>query len=119
MTVSTPHAFRLMRGADGKPGTLTELTLSRPMDHADGLRAIGHGRFLVSENGPQGGVAIATVKGDTVDLAMVSGSRPGTTSAVLVGNQAWAVIPKLDYLFSPALAGKDPGPFTIYSISVR
>ena len=56
---------------------------------------------------------------DRLALAMVSGSKPGTTSAVMIGNHAWAVIAKLDYLFSPALIDKDPGPFTIYSVLVQ
>jgi sugar lactone lactonase YvrE len=115
-TVATSHAFRMTFGKGGTPGTLTELTLSRPMDRGDGLRALGKGRFLIAEGGPAGGVAIATVKGDALDLAMIPGSKPGATSAVKVGGDIWMVVPKLAFMRSP---DQDPGPYAIYSVSER
>jgi hypothetical protein len=46
---------------DGKAGAVTELTPSRPLDHADAMRAHGNGFLLIEGNGKLDKV---TVKGD-------------------------------------------------------
>lgn len=114
-TVGTSRAFRVAIGRDGRDGGLAELTPSRPMDHPDGLRFLAPGRFLIGENGDGGGITLARVAGDRLELTKLEGSLPGTTSAVAIGKRAYGVVAKLRYR-APAMAGQDPGPFAVYSV---
>jgi hypothetical protein len=53
---------------DGKAGAVTELTPSRPLDHADALRASGESFLLIEGNGKLDKV---TVKGDAAEIATI------------------------------------------------
>ena len=117
-TVTTSRAFRLPVDRTGLPGTLAELTPSRALDHPDGLRFVAPGRFLFGENGEHGGISEATVQGDALQVRMLEGSRPGTTSAIAYRGRAYGVVAKLKYR-APDMAGQDPGPFAIYAVPLR
>ena len=110
-SVTTARAFRVGIAADGSAAGLTELTTSRPLKHPDGLRNIGAGRFLIAENSPEGGVVLATLKGDALDIRTLTGGRPGTTSAVARDGRAWAVVAN-----AAAPEGQPASPTVIYSL---
>lgn len=115
-SVFTGRVFRVKIAANGKPGAVTELRPSRPLDHPDGLRALGHGRFLVSELGPDGGISVVRVKGDTLAVSLLPDSPKGVTSAVALKGSAWGVVAQRRYLMDPKLKTEDPGPFVIHAI---
>ena len=118
-SVITGRAFRIAIGKDTHAAATIELTPSRPLAHPDGVRALGGHRFLVTENGADGGVAIGTLAGNRLDIRKLDGGQGGTTSAVAVGGTGWAVVAKLGYLRDPALRDKDPGVFSIYSFPLK
>ena len=117
-TVSTSRVFRLPLDQDGSPGTLAELAPSRPLDHPDGMRFVSPGHFLFGENGEKGGISEGIVHGDAIDVRMIEGSRPGTTSAIPYRGRAYGVVARLRYR-APEMAGQDPGVFSIYSVPLR
>jgi sugar lactone lactonase YvrE len=115
-SVRSSRVFRLPLDRTGQPGTLVELTPSRALDHPDGMRFVGKGRFLFGENGEAGGVSEAVVApGDRLDVRLLPGSLPGTTSAIAYRKRAYGVVAKLRFR-APEMAGQDPGPFDIYSV---
>jgi hypothetical protein len=111
-TVATGHMFRIPVGADGAAGPPTELQPSLPLDHPDGLRALGGLTFLQSENGDQGRVAEVTIDGDKATITPLK-SEPGVVSAVRAKGRIWTIDAKFAYRRDPALKGKDPNPFLI------
>jgi sugar lactone lactonase YvrE len=115
-SVRSSRVFRLPLDRAGQPGTLVELTPSRPLDHPDAMRFVAKGRFLFGENGEAGGISEAIVApGDKLDVRMLPGSLPGTTSAIAYRGRAYGVVAKLRFR-APEMAGQDPGPFDIYSV---
>lgn len=115
-SVRSSRVFHLPVGRDGAPGTLVELTPSRPLDHPDGMRFVSKGRFLFGENGEKGGISEAVVApGNRLEVRLLPDSLPGTTSAVALKGRAYGVVAKLAFR-APEKAGQDPGPFNIYSV---
>jgi sugar lactone lactonase YvrE len=113
-SVTTARAFRVGIAPDGSAAGLTELSPSRPLRRPDGLRNIGAGRFLIAENSPEGGIALATLTGDRLEIRTLAGGRPGTTSAVLRDGRAWGVVA------NPAEKQAANGQSTtIYSVSIE
>ncbi|MEO6152732.1 MAG: hypothetical protein ABIT09_06270 [Croceibacterium sp.] len=103
---------RVETNPDGTYARLTTLTLSDKLNGPDGLRAMGGNRFLQAE-GPGGRVAIITVTGNTATVTPVRTSLDSSPGTAQVGKVGYAIEGKANYLFDPALKGKDPGPFMI------
>ncbi|WP_293969421.1 hypothetical protein [Sphingomonas sp.] len=115
-SVRSNRVFRVKPNGDGAPGELVELAPSRPLDHPDGLRFVAKGRFLFGENGEQGGISEAVVMpGNRLEVRMLPGSLPGTTSAIAWKGRAYGVVAKLRFR-AAEMAGQDPGLFTVYSV---
>ncbi|MGX9432070.1 MULTISPECIES: NHL repeat-containing protein [Bradyrhizobium] len=94
---------------DGKAGEITELKPSRPLDHADAMRAFG-GDFLLVEGA--GRLDKVTVTGDEAKVDVIKDGLAEPVSVTQVGNTGWIAEGKLSYLIGPN-KGKDPGPFAI------
>ena len=105
---------RVDRGADGAYAGLTTLTLSQPVDGPDALRPVGGNRFLQAE-GNSGRIALVEVEGDRATVTTITDQFDSVASVARVGNVGYSVEGKIAYRFDPALAGQDPGPFTIES----
>lgn len=113
--VSRGALMRVDRGADGKAGALTELTLSQPIAGPDGFRLIEGNRFVLAE-GNGGRIDEVVISGDNAEIRVLREglmSPPGVTP---FGNVAYAVEGKIGYLIDPKLKGQDPGTFTIHAI---
>ncbi|MFH0295907.1 hypothetical protein AAFX91_01510 [Bradyrhizobium sp. 31Argb] len=100
---------------DGKAGEITELKPSRPLDHADAMRAFG-GDFLLVEGA--GRLDKVTVTGDEARVDVIKDGLAEPVSVTQVGNTGWIAEGKLSYLIGPN-KGKDPGPFAIVPVPLK
>jgi hypothetical protein len=101
--------------ADGTAGPITPLVLSQPVAGPDGFRFIGGNRFLLAE-GNAGRVDLVTISGIRADIQVLREGLQSPPAVTLVGNTVYALEGKILYLVSPALKGKDPGPFKAYAV---
>jgi hypothetical protein len=101
--------------ADGTAGPITPLVLSQAVAGPDGFRAIGANRFLLAE-GNSGRIDLVTISGVHADIHVLREGLQSPPAVTLVGNTVYALEGKILYLISPALKGKDPGPFKAYAV---
>ena len=113
-TFTTSKLFRVAIDKGGGAGAVVELATSLPLDHPDGLRAIGGMRFLQAEG--LGRITVLTIDGTHASMSVLTSGRPGLTSMTVAGGQVWALNAKLAYLTQPEFKDKDPGPFSAESI---
>ena len=109
---------RVERAGDGSFARLAMVATSLPLSGPDGLRPLGHGRFLQAE-GPGGRVALLTIAGDRAELRTLASGINYPASMALVGRTVYVPEGKIDYLINPAKRGQDPGPFTIHAVPLR
>jgi sugar lactone lactonase YvrE len=114
--VTTYIPAKLFRVAvkDGKAGALTELKPSRPLDHADAMRAFGDGFLLIEGNGKLDKV---TIKGDVAEIATIKDGFAEPVSVTQVGDRAWVAEGKLSYIVGDN-KGKNPGPFMLTPVAL-
>jgi len=116
-SVSANKILRLEIAADGKARKIVDLTLSRPLDRPDGMRAIGTHRLLLAEN--SGKMDIVTFEGPDKTKAVIQTIREGlesTPGVTATRGTAWIVEGKLNYRNDPAMKDKDPGVFKMYAV---
>jgi sugar lactone lactonase YvrE len=99
----------------GGKAELKLLTASRKMEGPDGLRPIGGNRFLQAEGGG-GRITLVTIEGDNARIDVLREGLQSSPGVTLIGNTAYAVEGKINYLFDAQLRGKDPGPFKAIAI---
>ncbi|WP_291698140.1 hypothetical protein [Bradyrhizobium sp.] len=99
---------------DGKAGAVTELKPSRPLDHADAMRAFGDGFLLIEGNGKLDKVV---VKGDAAGIETIKDGFAEPVSVTRVGDIAWVAEGKLSYIIGDN-KGKDPGPFVLKPVAL-
>ena len=114
VTTYIPAALFKIAVKDGKAGAVTALKTSRPLDHADAMRAFGDS-FLVIEGA--GRLDKVTIKGDEAQIETVKDGFSEPVSVTQVGNTAWVAEGKLSYIIGDNKE-KDPGPFTIKPVSL-
>src|ERR1700748_3755571 len=100
---------------DGKAGAVTELKTSRPIDHADAMRAFGDS-FLLIEGA--GRLTKVSVKGDEAQIETIKDGFAEPVSVTQVGDTAWVAEGKLSYIIGDNKE-KDPGPFTIKPVALK
>ncbi len=100
---------------DGSAGPITTLLLSQPVAGPDGFRFIGGNRFLLAE-GNAGRIDLVTISGIHADIHVLREGLQSPPAVTLVGNTVYALEGKILYLITPALKGKDPGPFKAYAV---
>jgi sugar lactone lactonase YvrE len=99
---------------DGKAGAVTELKPSRPLDHADAMRAHGTDLLLIEGNGKLDKV---TLKGDQAEIDTIKEGFNGPVSVTEIGDTGWVAEGKLSYIIG-ADKGKDPGPFVLTPVTL-
>ncbi len=113
--VQKNELWRVVLPAPGKPAALTLLNASRKMEGPDAIRPIGGNRFLQAE-GTGGRITIVTVEGNNARIDVLREGLDSSPGVTLIGNTAYAVEGKIQYLFNPQFRGKDPGPFKAIAI---
>lgn len=113
--VQKNELWRIALPAAGKPAQLTLLKASEKMGGPDGLRHIGGNRFLQAE-GTSGRATLVTIKGDEATIKVLRDGLNSSPGITLIGHTVYVVEGKIQYLFSPELRGKDPGPFKAIAI---
>lgn len=114
VTTFIPGKLFKIDAKDGKAGKVTELKPSRPIDHADAMRAFGDSFLLIEGSGKLDRV---TVKGDTADIETIKDGLAEPVSVTQVGDTGWIAEGKLSYLIGPN-KGKDPGPFEVKAVTL-
>ena len=114
VTTYIPAALFKITVKDGKAGAVTALKSSRPLDHADAMRAFGDSLLLIEGNGKLDKV---TIKGDDATIETIKDGFAEPVSVTQVGDTAWVAEGKLSYIIGDN-KGKDPGPFTLKPVSL-
>jgi streptogramin lyase len=114
VTTYVPAKLFRIAAKDGKAGAVTELKSSRPLDHADAMRAFGDGFLLIEGNGKLNKV---TIKGDEANIETIQDGLAEPVSVTQVGDTGWVAEGKLSYLIGEN-KGKDPGSFTIKPVAL-
>jgi sugar lactone lactonase YvrE len=114
VTTFIPAALFKITVKDGKAGAVTALKSSRPLDHADAMRAFGDSLLLIEGNGKLDKV---TIKGDDAEIETIKDGFAEPVSVTQVGDTAWVAEGKLSYIIGDN-KGKDPGPFTLKPVSL-
>ena len=99
---------------NGKAGEVFELKPSRPLDHADAMRAHGEGFLLIEGNGKLDRV---TVNGKEAGIETIKNGLAEPVSVTQVGGIAWVAEGKLSFIVGPN-KGKDPGPFKLQPVAL-
>jgi sugar lactone lactonase YvrE len=113
--VQKQEMWRVELRTGGAPAVLTKLNVDMPMAGPDGLRSIGGNRFLQAE-GTSGRITLLTITGDNVTTVVLREGLQSSPGVTLIGNTAYAVEGKINYLFDAKLRGQDPGPFKAIAI---
>jgi streptogramin lyase len=114
VTTYIPAALFKITVKDGKAGAVTALKSSRPLDHADAIRAFGDSLLLIEGNGKLDKV---TIKGDDAEIETIKDGFTEPVSVTQVGDTAWVAEGKLSYIIGDNKE-KDPGPFALKPVSL-
>src|SRR5450755_3060852 len=114
VTTYIPAALFKIAVKDGKAGAVTALKTSRPIDHADAMRASGDSLLLIEGNGKLDKV---TIKGSEAQIDTIKDGFAEPVSVTQVGNTAWVAEGKLSYIIGDNKE-KDPGPFAIKPVTL-
>jgi len=114
VTTFIPAALFKIAVIDGKPGHVTALKPSRPLDHTDGMRAYGDGFLLIEGAGRLDKV---TIKDDAAEIETIQDGFVEPVAVTVVGNTGWVAEGKSSFLFG-ANKAKDPGPFTVKPVAL-
>jgi sugar lactone lactonase YvrE len=113
--VQKQEMWRVELRPGGAPAVLTRLDVDMALAGPDGLRPVGGNRFLQAE-GTAGRITLLTITGDSVQTIVLREGLQSSPGVTLIGNTAYAVEGKINYLFDAQLRGKDPGPFKAIAI---
>ncbi|MGH8150538.1 MAG: hypothetical protein ACRETB_11275 [Steroidobacteraceae bacterium] len=116
--ITRNRLLRVDHSPSGRFLGLTTLTTSQPISGPDGLRLIGGNRFALAE-GRAGRIDEVTIRGDRATIRVLRSGLLSPASVTPVGDTVYAADGKVEYLFSPALKGKDPGPFVVHAIPIH
>jgi sugar lactone lactonase YvrE len=113
--VQKQEMWRVKPQAGATPAVLTKLNVDIKLAGPDGLRSIGGNRFLQAE-GTAGRITLLTITGDNVTTVVLREGLQSSPGVTLIGNTAYAVEGKINYLIDAKLRGQDPGPFKAIAI---
>lgn len=114
VTTFIPAALFKIAVKDGKAGAVTPLKTSRPIDHADAMRAFGDELLLIEGNGKLDKV---TVKGDAAEIETLKDGLAEPVSVTVVGNTGWVAEGKLSHIIGENKE-KDPGAFALQPVAL-
>jgi streptogramin lyase len=89
-TFFTGHLVRVAVGPDGKAGTVTELSLSKPISRPDGMRFIKKDTVLLAEG--SGRIDRVTIQGDNANIEVLKDGLDAPRAVTLIGNTAWVLV---------------------------
>jgi len=115
--VTTGHLFRIPISKDGSTGDIAEIKPSQPLSRPDGMRPLGEDKFLLIEGA--GRLDYVTVDGDNAKIEVLKDGFNGPTAVTRVGDTAWVLEGKLNYMNDPKLKDQDPGPFKVYAVPFK
>ncbi|HEX4136811.1 MAG TPA: hypothetical protein VHY84_19530 [Bryobacteraceae bacterium] len=113
-TVTTGHLFRIPVSKDGSAGDIAEIKPSQPLSRPDGMRPLGKNEFLLIEGA--GRLDHVTVTAGDAKIEVLKDGFNGPTAVTRVGDTAWVLEGKLNYMQDPKLKDQDPGPFKVYPV---
>jgi sugar lactone lactonase YvrE len=116
-TVTTGHLFRIPIGKGGSPGAITQIQPSKELSRPDGMRTLVKNEFLLIEG--VGRLDRVTIDGDKANVETLKEGFNGPTAVTRIGNNAWVLEGKLNYMNDPKLKDQDPGPFKVYAVPLR
>lgn len=113
-SVTTSKLFMIEINDAYEFGGIVELTPSRPIEGPDGMRALptDDGLLLVEGNR----LDLVTINGNQASVQVLQVGFSGATAVAQIGNTAYVLEGKLDYLFNPDLG--DPGEFNAVAVSL-
>jgi hypothetical protein len=114
VTTYIPAALFKIAIKDGNAGAVTALKPSRPLDHADAMRAFGDSLLLIEGNGKLDKV---TIKGDAAEIETIKDGLTEPVSVTVVGNTGWIAEGKLSYIIGDNTQ-KDPGAFELKPVAL-
>jgi hypothetical protein len=114
-SVTSNRLWRIAIDRSGHVGAITQLTLSQPLNGADGFRLIRGNLFLLAENAA-GRLDEVHISGDRATITVIKEGLDTPTSAIALGDTIYGVERKIEFVRNPELKGKDPGPFNVFAL---
>src|ERR1700722_3894694 len=114
-SVTTNRLWRIAIERTGHVGAITQLTPSQPLNGADGFRLIRDNVFLLAENAA-GRLDEVHISGDRATITVIKEGLDTPTSAIALGGTIYGVERKIEFVRTPQLKGKDPGPFKVFAL---
>jgi len=114
-SVTTNRLWRIAIDRTGHAGAITQLTPSEPLKGADGFRLIHGNAFLLAENAADR-LDEVHISGDRATITVIKEGLDTPTSAIALGRTIYGVERKIEFVNTPALKGKDPGPFKVFTL---
>jgi sugar lactone lactonase YvrE len=113
-TLATSKLFAVAVSQDGSAGAATELTLDRPLERPDGMRAFGGNGLLIAEGGA-GRLSRIVLDGDQGHVTTISqGFADGPVAVTVVNGMAYV----LEGQFKSMRAGPDAELPPIHAVGV-
>ncbi len=117
--LNTSKIFGILIDSDGKPGTISELMLSRPIERPDGMRRFGNNSILLVEGGGVGRLSRLNINGDAGQLTTLKEGFPdGPVSVAVVGTTGYVLEGQLRTLFGSADPNAPSKPFHATAVAV-
>ncbi|OQP84477.1 hypothetical protein [Rhizobium rhizosphaerae] len=109
----TGTLHRIAVQADGTAGEVADIALPKPATGADGLTALGNGRFLIVSGGgltagARGALLGVKVEGGAATMEVIASDLNVPTTVAVKDNAAYVVEGQLDHLFDPSAGPADP-----------
>jgi hypothetical protein len=82
------------------------------------MRLIDGDRFLLAE-GQAGRLSILVIHGDAATMTILKDDLVSSPGATPLGNVAYVLESQIGFLFDPARAGEQPGPFIVYAVPME
>lgn len=108
--------FRIAMAPGGKPGPITRLATSRPLDRPDGMRPIGGHDFILAEG--SGKISRLSIKGDTATVTTLAEGINQPTGADIGLGQGWYVQGQLSAIFRPTESRAEL-PFRLVPVALK
>jgi sugar lactone lactonase YvrE len=120
--LATSKLFSVPIQADGKSGTVVEVTLDKPITRPDGMRSFGKSDVLIIEGGNGGRLSRITLSGDTGKVTTIKEGYPdGPVAVTVVGTTAYVLEGQLASLMRRPGADTpppEPKPFKATAVEV-
>jgi hypothetical protein len=118
-TLRTNKVFAIPINNDGKAGSITAVTLNRPIEAPDGMRSFGKDSLLLVESGGVGRLTLLKIQGNMGELTTLKAGFPGgPVSVAVVGTTGYVLEGQLSALFGHAGPRPAPTPYHATAVDV-